>query len=245
MSTTITYLRIKRAIEKNSECFLCNLETEFEQRYLDNYLQELVMDSKARDKIVESRGFCNNHSYKLLIEASKPTSSDGHGVALITQSVIEQLIQDIPEQKNPRKDYFSKVLVNAKKCPACIHLADYMKTYIEITAGLLASSEEFSKLFKESGGLCIPHFTTLTCVAEGMETNQSRNILDLLNEIERKNLQRLNEELAEYIKRQSYEFSEKDRSAIANVVVRSVEKIAGKRGMKSTFKNIEYSKQSG
>ena len=78
-----------------------------------------------------------------------------------------------------------------------------------------------------------------------METNQSRNILDLLNEIERKNLQRLNEELAEYIKRQSYEFSEKDRSAIANVVVRSVEKIAGKRGMKSAFKNIKYSKQSG
>ena len=236
---SITYLRLKRAIEKNSECFLCDLETEIELKYLNNYLQELVMDSKARERIIQSRGFCNNHSYKILIEACKPTSSDGHGIALIMQSVTERLIQDIPEQKNFRKNDFSKVLAYAEKCPACIHLADFMKIYIEKAAELLTSSDDFLKLFKESKGLCVPHFTTLTCAAVNVEPDQSRRILAILCEVEKKNLQRLNSELAEYVRRQSYEFSEKDRAAVANVLLRSVEKIAGKRGMKTVTERCE------
>ena len=228
---SITYLRLKRAIEKNSECFLCDLETEIEQKYLNNYLQELVMDSKARERIIQSRGFCNNHSYKILIEACKPTSSDGHGIALIMQSITEQLIQELPIQKNHGKYNFFKMLVNAKKCPACIHAEEFMKIYIEEAAKLLASSEDFSKLFKESKGFCIPHFIILTRATKGLELNQVQNILKVLYEVEEKNLQRLHTELAEYIKRQSYEFSEKDRAAVANVQLRSIQKIAGRRGI--------------
>jgi hypothetical protein len=232
MSTSITYLRIKRAVEKNSECFICDLETEIEQKYLNTYLQELVMDSKARERIIQSRGFCNNHSYKILIEASKPTSSDGHGIALIMQSVTEQLIQDIAERKNLCRETLSKMVSNEKKCPACIHVAEFTGMYTEKAVELLASSDEFSKLFQKSKGLCIPHFVALVCVAESMETNKSLGILEMLSEVEKKNLCCLRLELAEYVRRQSYEFSEKDRMAVADVVLRSVEKIAGRRGIK-------------
>ena len=230
MSASITYLRIKRAIEKSSECFLCDIETEIEKKYLDTYLQELVMDSKAREKIIVSRGFCNNHSYKILIEGSKPTTDDGHGVALVMQSVTEQLIQDIAEQKNLRKNAFAQMVANNQKCPACNHLTEFMNMYIKETAELLVSSAEFSKLFSESKGLCIPHYAALTSIVESMETTQRRDKLKILSEVETKNLYRLNSELAEYVRRQSYEFSEKDRAATENVLLRSVEKLVGKRG---------------
>jgi len=36
----ITYMRLKRAAEKSSECFLCDLETEIESKYIDIYLQD-------------------------------------------------------------------------------------------------------------------------------------------------------------------------------------------------------------
>ena len=222
----ITFLKIKRAVEKNTECFFCDIETEIEFRYLTNYLQELVMDSKARDRIVESRGFCNNHFYKLLIEASKPTTSDQHGVALIMQSIIDQLIQDITLRKNTRKNN-SKILVG-KNCPACSHVNEYIKMYFIKAAGLLAS-EEFKGLLQSSKGMCIPHFAILTRMVESEEAYQT-HILEFILEIERKNLERLKDELAEYIKRQSYEFSETDRRALADVVPRSVGKIAGIRG---------------
>jgi len=47
-------------------------------------------------------------------------------------------------------------------------------------------------------------------VAKDVESTQSQKIIKTLMEIEEKNLRRLNSELAEYVKRQSYEFSEKD-----------------------------------
>ncbi|MBT0158489.1 hypothetical protein G4O51_00730 [Candidatus Bathyarchaeota archaeon A05DMB-2] len=236
MSTTITYLRIRRAIDKNSECFLCELETEIEQRYFDNYLQELVMDYKAREKIIQSRGFCNNHSYKILVEANKPTISDGHGIALIMQSITKQLIQDVSEQNNLHKNAFSKIIANEKKCPACIHITESMEIYTKKTAELLASSDEISKLFKESKGFCIPHFAALAYTAENVEANRRQAVLQLLSEVEKENLFRLHSELAEYVKRQSYEFSEEERAAVTNILLRSVKKIVGKRGTLEIWK---------
>jgi len=82
MSVDIAYLRIKRVIGNGEECFLCALENEIERKYTDTYLSELVMDASSREKIVESRGFCNHHYYKMLIAATKPGSPDGHGMAL-------------------------------------------------------------------------------------------------------------------------------------------------------------------
>jgi hypothetical protein len=219
-------------IESGEECFLCALEDEIENKFIDTYLSELVMDASSREKIIESRGFCNHHLYKMLIAANKPKSSDGHGIALIMQSVTEQLTQDLHRRRNRRKDAFYLMIAN-EKCPACVHLAEFMEMYVKSVVELLSSHhKEFLKLLEESKGVCIPHFVTLAHVIEEIMSTQSQRIIKTLIEIEEKNLRRLNSELAEYIKRQSYEFSEKDRAAVADIVMRSVEKIAGRRGIK-------------
>jgi len=233
MSVDIAYLRIKRVIGNGEECFLCSLENEIERKYTDTYLSELVMDASSREKIVESRGFCNHHYYKMLIAATKPGSPDGHGIALVNQSVVDELIQGIRKQRSHRIDDLHKILITENKCPACIHLAEFSRIYVEKIVELLSSdSAEFLKLLKESKGFCIPHFVTLVQVAKDVKPTQSQKIIKTLMEIEEKNLRMLNLELVEYVKRQSYEFSEKDRVAVADIVPRSVKKIAGRRGMK-------------
>jgi hypothetical protein len=209
------------------------LEDEIERKYMDTYLSELVMDASSREKVIESRGFCNHHFYKMLIAASKPGSPDGHGIALVNESIVDKLIQDLHKQKSHHIDYLHKLLASENKCPACIHLAEFSRMYVEkIVELLLSGNEEFLKLLKESKGFCIPHFVTLVHVTKETMPSQSQEIVKTLMEIEAKNLRRLNSELAEYVKRQSYEFSEKDRSAVADIVPRSIEKIAGRRGMK-------------
>ena len=234
MSVDITYLRIKRVIESGEECFLCALEDEIENKFIDTYLSELVMDASSREKIIESRGFCNHHFYKTLIAANKPKSSDGHGMALIMQSVTEQLIQDLHRQRNHHKDAFHVMIAN-EKCPACVHLAEFMEIYVKMVVELLSSHhKEFLKLFMDSKGLCIPHFVTLIHVTEEIVRDQSKSIIETLTEVEEKNLGKLNSELAEYVRRQSYEFSDKDREAVEYTVLRGVEKIAGRRGLKLT-----------
>jgi predicted RNA-binding protein with RPS1 domain len=201
---------------------------------MDAYLSELVMDASSRQKIIESRGFCNHHFYKMLIAASKPGSSDGHGLALVNESIIEKLVQDLHKQEIHYIENFHKLVAAENKCPACIHLAEFSKMYAEKVVELLSlGNEEFFKLLKESKGFCIPHFVTLLHMAKEIMSTQSQKVIKTLVEVEEKNLRRLSSELAEYIKRQSYEFSDKDRAAVADIVMRSVEKIAGRRGIKS------------
>jgi hypothetical protein len=232
VSVDVAYLHIKRAIESNKECFLCTLEDEIESKFIDTYLSELVMNASSREKITESRGFCNHHFYKTLIASSKPKSSDGHGMALIMQSVTERLIQDLHRQRNHHEDAFHVMIAN-EKCPACVHLAEFMEIYVKMVMELLSSHhKEFLKLFMDSKGLCIPHFVTLIHVAEEIARDQSKSIIETLTEVEEKNLGKLNSELAEYVRRQSYEFSDKDRAVAEDVVLRGVERIAGRRGIR-------------
>ena len=233
MTVDITYLHIKRAVESDKECFFCMLEDEIERKYIDTYLYELAMDALSRQKIIESRGFCNHHSYKMLIAASKPGSSDGHGMALVMKSVTEKLLQDLHEQESYHRDDFHKMLANETRCPACLHLSDFMEMHAKSVVELLSSNhEEFSKLFKESKGLCIPHFVIFMHIIGEIAHDRSQGIIETLTDVEEKNLRMLDSELAEYVRRQSYEFSYKDREAVEDIVLRSVEKIAGRRGLK-------------
>jgi len=233
MGVDIAYLRIKRIIESDEECFLCALEDEIERKYMDTYLSELVMDASSREKIIESKGFCNHHFYKILIVANKPGSSDGHGIALVNESITEKLVEDLHKQESNHIEDLHKLLANENKCPACIHLAEFSRMYAEKIVKLLSSdSEEFLTLLKASKGFCIPHFVTLVQAVKDVTSTQSQKIIKALMETEEKNLRRLNSELVEYVKRQSYEFSEKDRSAVADIIPKSIEKIAGRWGMK-------------
>ncbi|MEM3789134.1 MAG: DUF6062 family protein, partial [Candidatus Bathyarchaeia archaeon] len=107
-----------------------------------------------------------------------------------------------------------------------------MKIYIAKIVELLSSyEEEFLKLFKDSKGICIPHFTFLLESLKNMINNQE--IVKTIVEVEEKNLQRLKSELSEYIRRQGYEFSDLDRKDVEDVPLRSIQKIVGRRGLKS------------
>jgi hypothetical protein len=64
------------------------------------------------------------------------------------------------------------------------------------------------------------------------EGSQSREILRTIIDVEKRNISQLKSELSEYIRRQSYEFSDEDRRAVEGVLLKSVQKIVGRRGIK-------------
>ena len=246
MKGHMAYLRIKRAVESNKECFLCALEDELERKYIDTYLYELVMDPKSREQIIKSRGFCNNHSYKMFMAASKPESSDGHGLALVLTSVTEKFIGDLRGQGKLSSGHTGQVVPNITTCPACLHLSYFMETYTTLIVEFLASGhEDFSKLLKSSKGFCIPHFVALLQMAEKAPSDKFPAIVETIIKVEEKNLGRLNSELGEYVRRQSYEFSDKDRAACGDVVLRGVEKVAGRRGIILLNDGVNSSKGFG
>jgi hypothetical protein len=120
----------------------------------DTFYAVSVLQMVNRYKIIESRGFCNHHFYKILIAASKPGSSDGHGIALVNKSIVEKLIQDL-HKKSLHIDDLNRLVATENKCPACIHLSEFAKMYVEKVVELLSTAnEEFLKLLKESNGFC-------------------------------------------------------------------------------------------
>ena len=229
MSADVIYFRIERIVRSGAECFLCALEDETERKYIDAYLSELVMDSKARERLVEGGGFCNHHFYRMLVIATRPESSDGHGIALITQSIIEKIVQDLQKQRKRAKEVFRQTI----ECPACAHLANMMEIYDRKIVELLCSrNEEFLKLFKNSKGLCTPHFALLLKMIQDTMHSQIQEIIRTMIDVEEKNFIQLKSEISEYIRRQSYEFSDKDRKAVEDALLKCVQKIAGRRGIK-------------
>jgi len=234
MAEDVISLHVKRAMESAEGCFLCVLEDELEREYMDTYVSELVMDASSRQRIVESRGFCNSHYFKMLIEARKPESSDGHGMALVMRSVIEQLIQDVHRQSERIKDpdkvenELSQILPNEKKCPACIHVDKFISMYAkEFLENIATSDKSFLRLF-ESKGFCLPHYATVLKIALSLK-KRDEQLIKLITNVEEASLRKTDEQLAEYVKRQSYESAEKPDE---ETIFRAVSKLAGKRGVK-------------
>jgi len=232
MTEDMIALHVKRAMESAEGCFLCALEDELEREYMDTYVSELVMDASSRQRIVESRGFCNSHYFRMLIEASKPESSDGHGMALVMRSVIEQLIQDVHRQpekiRDPSKveNELSQILTNEKKCPACIHVDKFISMYIkEFLENTAKGDTPFLRSF-EPKGFCLPHYATVLNMTLNLK-KRDEQLIKLITNVEEASLRKTDEQLAEYVKRQSYESEEKPDE---ETIFRAVSKLAGRRG---------------
>jgi len=190
--------------------------------------------------------------------ASKPSSQDGHGLALILKSVAEEISRDIDnQQKNIEKtlktfaeNRSSKFFLKRKKkqsifslkeiqkmlsaetsCPACIHISSFMLEYIKEFIENLVVDEELAQLFDKSAGLCVPHYVTTLWIAL---QNADRNKIPVkkLVDVEKRSFKHLECELTEYIDKQDHRFSDKERALLHDVVYRGVTKLAGNLGTK-------------
>jgi len=261
MKSGIGRVYIRQALQKAENCFLCYLENRFEQRYIDNYLSELVMDPGEREKVIESRGFCNYHFYKMFDFSANPSSSDGHGMALILESVTEQILDDVKSQRQakaagsrrPRlhlkRGSYSittsellKTVAHQVKCPACDHISTMIQIYTLDFLREVTEDEEILKLYDASRGMCIPHYVIASLVAsryEGFGPAVER-IIDKQIQL----LERTQTDLTEYIKKQDYHFSQKDQAGTEKTIGESLVRVAGRRGIERTLTVMLRSKES-
>jgi hypothetical protein len=244
---------IREALQKTENCFLCRIENEVEQRYIDSYLNELVMEAKEREKLIKSRGFCNYHFHKMFFAASSPLSADGHGMALILKSVAETLLDDVIGQENIKLQQSkprglrlgrrTQPIVDLKllepvsndvKCPACAHISDIIQTYIEEFLQEFTKDEEINKLYAKFGSLCIPHYTMTLYIATRELNEKLTPTIRKLIEKQIQTLRKVLADLSEYIEKQDYRFSSRERTETEKALVESLAKIVGKRGIERT-----------
>ena len=262
MTSGISRVYIREALQKAENCFLCYLENRFEERYLDNYLTYLVMDAGERERIIESRGFCNYHFYKMFAFSTNPSGSDGHGMALILESVTEQLLDDVKSQQRAKSAWSRRPRLHLKrgsysvtasrllktvahqiKCPACDHVSTMVQIYTCDFLREVIEDEEILKLFDASRGMCIPHYVIASLIASRMSGDGFGPAVERIVDKQIQVLERTETDLTEYIKKQDYHFSQKDRAGTEKTVGESLVRVAGRRGIERTLTMMLRSKE--
>ena len=245
----IARIYIRESLEKASGCFLCYLENRFEQRYFDNYLNETVMDPNERERIIKTRGFCNYHFYKIFALSTEPSSNDGLGLALILKSVTEQLLSDVrePESKKLRlldlkrwglkhgssplsMTGFLKQIASQVECPACDHVRTMMQVYTECFLREIMEDDQISRLFDTRGTLCVPHYMMTALIASRDPKKRYESAAERIKAKQIQSLEKMQIDLSEYISKQDYKVSEKERLGTERIIGESLAKVAGKRG---------------
>jgi len=257
MEKSVGSIYIREALQKAETCFLCYLENRFETRYIENYLSELVMDSNERTKIAKSRGFCNHHFHKVFRISRNPATEDGLGIALTLKTVTDELLKDVKGYKNlkPSRVKRSKlpfktdsgswsipnlttVISNQTGCPACDHISTMMQTYIQDFMHSLTADEGFLKLYDESAGLCNPHYIAVLFIASRMCEPKLALSANRIVEKQIQALEKVQRDLSDYIEKQDYHFSEKERIETEGFLSESLARVVGRQGVERILERI-------
>jgi len=195
MERSILTIDIEEAFRTMKECPLCHLIERDENRFLQAFFSEWIMDSWSRDKIISSRGFCRYHSHQMLRFAE--AHSEKLGLALVLQNIVHDRLQTIENlhknsnslidllRRNDLKSILERRLLRKNpeslrrfareasaslgyldaQCPACLHLLESNTSHIETFIQMTVQSRTFNNVLKESRGLCLPHLVEVTQVA--------------------------------------------------------------------------------
>jgi len=187
MGPSILTIAIEDAIREGTECPLCYLIEKSENRFLQAFFSEWIMEPWSRDKIISSRGFCRYHSHQILRFAEAHAEKLGLGLVLEnlvnnrlqtienlhknSNSLIDVLRRNDPKsilerrllRKNPEslRRFARKVAASLDyvdaQCPACLSLLESNAFHIETFIQMIVQSETFNDVLRESRGLCLPH----------------------------------------------------------------------------------------
>ena len=226
MKQAIETIPIWDAFQENTECPLCVLTQQIEDSFLTSYLEELVMDSQYRKKVVQN-GFCNDHLYKLL------NRRDKLGLALTLESILSGIISSDLGAMNAALPDKAQRVGQCFQCLACEHIAGFIRQHCELIIRMYRDDKEFRDAFARSKGFCIPHtFALAESVKDGPRSDRSKEIVTLAFDLLRANLERLSGELEWFIKKHDYRFADTPWNGTEDSVARAIQKLVGLRGIK-------------
>ncbi len=205
MHNSWDYQRLSEAC-KQEGCILCRLAAQQTRRYLETWKDEMFTDIDVREELRRSRGFCNTHTWQLA----------QMGAALPLAQAYRDILSDATElltnehgidTRRPR--WFESRRTSHKRapCPACQH-KDQTLARLVIALRQALPDPTFYTRFMASHGLCLPHFQ-FACNLQPQDKPEAW--LPQLRQAQLACLQRLDEQLAELIRKHDYRFKHETR----------------------------------
>jgi hypothetical protein len=234
----LTYLQLKDALAQDG-CAMCQLREYYGRRYLSWFLHEQVNDVATRLKLAQSWGFCVYHAW-LLQKLEWERCHDGMATAILCEWLVERhcriLQRSLEESCLPKKRFWhqwrwwrpsrpAEPLLQAYAaegiCPACTSQQESAAYTLQVLTHHLAEDASFQTLYKQSGGLCMPHFKVALASAE------EEQAVGVLVEVQLETLGRLAGELSEYLRKHDYRFAREPSGPETDVFIRATALLVG------------------
>jgi hypothetical protein len=224
----ITYLDLIAACQEPG-CLVCTLQGNVVAGYIRMLFHEHVNDPPSREKLRRSQGLCYEHIW-LAIDTNL---GNALGVAIISNDVIGKLLGDL-ENVDVKTKRFSAIkkfvggnpnrsnLAPEKRCPVCLHAGEMLERILK-TLVEFVQKPELSDAIRNSDGLCLPHLRQALVMSPSPEA--SHLLLALVLE----RWERLQSELAEFIRKNDYRFSKEGFGEERDSWLRAVAALTGNR----------------
>ncbi|MEX1376896.1 MAG: DUF6062 family protein [Eubacteriales bacterium] len=221
------------AAKKECECLLCSIEEIQEEKAIDFYLGDSVMQPDIRQE-TNKVGFCINH-YNMMYSKSKklPMGLSAHSrLEYINDNLGKYFDRIEKEEKALKKsgaieccDYIEKI---TSDCSVCSTIEENMKRYFFTFIHLWKNEDEFRAMFLKSKGLCLKHFQELIRFAQ--KEAPDKVALDLakgLARVQNENLQRLAEEVKYFNDKFDHRNVDKPWGTAKDALPRAINKLTG------------------
>ena len=234
---------IWESYRQDCECPLCLLRTRSEAANVSYFLGESVMEPSQRIE-VNKKGFCATH-FKQMYDAGNRL-----GLALITDTYMKETIKrlaDIASQARESsgalaaRPFFSR-LSGAKgsgtaeaagsikaieeTCLVCDRIREIMDRYMYTVLYMYSHEPDFPDLFAQSKGMCLRHYAqALEMAPKHLSGDTLKRFIDTLCDIEMKNFERLEGELAWFTSKFDYRNQDKPWGNSRDAVKRAVNKL--------------------
>lgn len=253
MNKNALILDILEGIGKGEVCLLCYLWEKNEKRLMFHFLQnEAVMDPVFRDKVTDSKGFCNHHMHLLYETAYGGRGGDTLGYALYMQSVVERFLRgfdclpigDLKALSNNIFDFRSKskqkildfsdrveyTVQGQRPCPACESLLSSDRVYLETSVEML-DGRKFEIELKSFRGLCLPHFMSSIKILSQIKVKYIDEVANKLVEVEKGCFKLLFAYLSEFIRKRKWDYRNEPAGAEVNANLIALKMLTGIEGL--------------
>ncbi len=220
----MTYFAVLDAMGQQRNCFLCKLELDSINKYIDHLLYEQVNDVGIRKQLRESKGFCPRHSLFLLKRGKSL------GLAILYREQVKFFGEFLDNLASITKR-ISKILgiewKEHKKCPLCKLQMEARKRYVDVFVNFLKTNDvDMCRAFEETAPLCVPHFLYLID-----KVKSNLRLKKYIINIEQSKLENLISDLNKFIRKYDYRYSSEPMGDERDSWQRAIRTIVGYEGL--------------
>ena len=215
-------------------CPVCRVEQHSVERYLDQQFYENVNSPKWRDRLRASFGFCHEHAWL----AVNKRLGDALGFTIIYHDLVNTVLNQLKNDGDPARgtslrqqftdpvrvmvEKITAAITPRKRCPVCEHREEATRTLLSVWVKELKTSE-MSRALDTSDGLCLSHLR-LT-----LEHIKDISVYENLLTMHRAKLESLRSELAEFIRKNDYQFAHEGFGKEGDAWLRAIDLVVGSR----------------